>query len=176
MEKIILENRFTIHQKITILLFIGAPFIISIVGLLKMGFNSNLNYKGYLVLLLFLLLYFFLISIAFSKRGFINVHSDLYRGLFFREKLFLKKRINISDKPKLAVLKFKKSQKLAWFSIANPDLATEFNSFEINILNDKHTKREVIMELRIEDNVHRTVDFLTTNFDLRNETYSPDFR
>jgi hypothetical protein len=175
MDKIILEERFTTHQKITFLLYIGAPFIIGIVGLIRMGLNSNLNYKGYLALIIFLIIYFLLISIAFLKRGFVKINSNLYRGSFFRKKLFFKKRIDISKTPKIAVLRFKKSQKLAWFSAAKPDLATEFNSFEINILNDKHTKRESIIDLKKKDNVERTINFLTTNFDLKNEVFSPDF-
>ena len=175
MDKIILEDRFTTHQKITFLLYIGAPFIIGIVGLIRMSLNSNLNYKGYLALIILLIIYFLLISIAFLKRGFIKINSNLYRGSFFREKLFFKKRIDISKTHKVAVLKFKKSQKLAWFSAAKPDLATEFNSFEINILNDKHTKRESIIDLKKKDNVERTINFLTTNFDLKSEVFSPDF-
>jgi len=175
MEKIILEDRFTTHQKISFLLYIGAPFIILIVTLLRMALSSNLNYKGYLALIIFLIIYSFLISIAFLKRGFVKINSNLYRGSFFREKLFFKKRIDISKTPKVAVLKFRKSQKLAWFSVARPDLATEFNSFEINILNDKHTKRESIIDLRKKDNVEQTINFLTTNFDLKYEVFSPDF-
>ncbi|WP_378184986.1 hypothetical protein ACE939_08885 [Aquimarina sp. W85] len=175
MDKIILEDRFTTHQKITFLLYIGAPFIIRIVGLIRDGLNSNLNYKGCLALIIFLFIYSLLISIAFLKKGFIKINSNLYRGSFFREKLFLKKRIDISQTPKVAVLKFKKSQKLAWFSAAKPDLATEFNSFEINILNDKHTKRKSIIDLKKKDNVERTINFLTTNFDMKSEVFSPDF-
>lgn len=175
MDKIILEDRFTTHQKITFLLFIGAPFVIGIVALLRMGLKSNLNYKGYLALIIFLIIYSLLISIAFLKRGFVKINSNLYRGSFFRQKLIFKKRIDISKTPKVAVLKFKKSQKLAWFSAAKPDLATEFNSFEINILNDKHTKRESIIDIKKKDSVERTIYFLTTNFDLKSEVFSPDF-
>ena len=171
-DKIILENRFTTHQKISLLLYIGAPFIISIFALARI----DLNYKGYLMLTLFILIYGLIICLSFTKRGFIKYNSDLYRGLFFKDKLILKKRIDLTDRPKISILKHRKSQKLAFFSAARPDLATEFNSFDINILNDKHTKREEIMSLKDNTNVEKTIQFLTSNFNLKNEIFSPDFR
>lgn len=171
-DKIILEDRFTTHQKISLLLYIGAPFIISIFGLARI----DLNYKGYLMLVLLILVYGLIICLSFTKRGFINYNSDLYRGLFFKDKLILKKRIDLTDRSKISILKFRKSQKLAFFSAARPDLATEFNSFDINILNDRHTKREKIMSLKNKMNAENTIEFLTLNFNLKNEIYSPDFR
>ena len=72
--------------------------------------------------------------------------------------------------------KFRKSQKLAWFSGAKPDLAVEYKSFEINILNDRHTKREPILDLKKKENVEPTIQFLTSNFDLKYEKYNPNFR
>lgn len=176
MNKIVLEDRFTTHQKITFLLYFGAPFIIGIFALLRMALNSNLNYKGYLMLIILLMIYLLLISTAFLKRGFVKINSELYKGSFFREKLIFKKRIDISKTPKIAILKFKKSQKLAWFSAAKPDLSTEFDTFEVNILNKKHTKREAILDLKKKNNVDRTISFLTSNFNLKNELYSPNFR
>ena len=175
MNKIVLEDRFTTHQKITFLLYIGAPFIIGIFSLIRMSLNSNLNYKGYLMLVILLAIYFLLISIAFLKRGFVKINSKLYKGSFFRGKLISKKEIDITKTPKMAILKFNKSQKLAWFSAAKPDLATDFNTFEINFLNDNHTKRKRILDLKNKDNVEPVIIFLTTNFDLKNEVYSPDF-
>lgn len=143
--------------------------------MVKMALNFNLNYKGYIILGILLLIYSFIISIAFLKRGFVKINSKLYKGSFFCGKLFFKKKIDISETPKIAVLRFKKIQKLAWFSNAKPDLGTDFNSFEINILNEKHTKREPILDLIENDNSERAISFLTTNFDLEKETYSPNF-
>ncbi|TYP70375.1 hypothetical protein [Aquimarina intermedia] len=171
MEKVILEDRFTTHQKITFLLYIGAPFIIGIVTMLK----TNLTSIGFLVLLLFIAIYTFLVSVAFLKRGFVKIDSQLYRGSFVRGRLFFKTKIDISRSPKVSVLKFKKNQKFSWFSMAKPDLATDFNAFEINILNERHTKREAILSLKNKNNIERTINFLTSNFDLKSEVYSPNF-
>ena len=169
MIKIILEDRFTTHQKITFLLYIGSPIL-----MLSAAFLVNsLNYIGYIILAFLILIYCFLISIAFLKRGFVKIDSKFYRASFFYGKLFFKKQIDISQTPKLSVLKFLKSQKLAWFSVAKPDMASNFNSFEINILNEGHTKRIPILTLKDKNNIEKTIHFLTSNFDLKHEVYSP---
>tara|TARA_B100000795_G_C22506077_1_gene325848 strand:+ start:25 stop:573 length:549 start_codon:yes stop_codon:yes gene_type:complete len=172
MKKIILEYRFTNHQKITFLVYIGAPFLIGIFYLLKI----NLNLKGFFILTLCVICYILLIAVAFFKRGFLKVNSNLYKGSFFLGKLFLKTRIDISEKPKMTMLSFGKSQKLAWFSAAKPDLAVQYKSYEINILNNRHTKREPILNLKKKENVEPTTEFLTSNFDLKYEKYKPNFR
>ncbi|TMM28681.1 hypothetical protein FDT66_13850 [Polaribacter aestuariivivens] len=174
MKKIILEYRFTNHQKITFLLYLGAPFLIKIFFLLRN--NMHLNMKDYLILLLCVICYAFLISIAFLKRGFLKKNSNLYKGSFFLGKLFFKTRIDISEKSRIVVLKFRKSQKFAWFSDAKPDLAFEYNSFEINLLNARHTKRKPILDLKKKENVEPITKFLTSNFGLKFEKYNPNFK
>lgn len=72
-------------------------------------------------------------------------------------------------------MKFRKSQKMAWFTIARPDLATTFNSFEVNILNKRHTIREPLLTLKKESNAENAIKFLTSKFDLKNEVYCPRF-
>jgi hypothetical protein len=168
---IILEPRFTAHQKTHILFSIGAPIVLIIIILIGM----NLNYKGYIILFLIILIYFSMICLAFSRRGLLKKGSDLYRGLYFKNILLLKKKINLTNKTKISILRFRRSQKMAWFSIARPDLATGFNAFDINLLNHKHTQRELLISFRNIDNANKAIDFLETNFDLKHEIYSPDF-
>lgn len=84
-DNIILEDRFTTHQKITILLYMGAPFIILIVKLIMEC--ADLSYFGFLVLVVLSIIYSIMVCISFTKRGFVKVKSNLYRGLFFRQKL-----------------------------------------------------------------------------------------
>lgn len=176
MPKIVLEDKFSTHQKITFLLYIGGPFLIVFIVLFKMSIDSNLNLKGYFMLMVLLLIYIVLIVIAFLKIGFVKMDSKLYKGTFFRGKLISKKEIDISKTPKMAILKFRKSQKLAWFSGAKPDLAVNFTTFEINFLNENHTQRKQILDLKNKENVEPVIVFLTSNFDLKNEVYSPNFK
>ncbi|QKX03481.1 hypothetical protein HN014_00625 [Aquimarina sp. TRL1] len=170
--EIVLESRFTIHQKIHIILSIGAPFIIIIFLLIV---NMPLNFLGYLVLLGFMSLYTLLVCLALTKRGLLKVNDNLYRGLYFRKKLILKKKIDLTHKTKVSILKFKRSQKMAWFTVANPDLSTVFNSFDVTLLNDKHTIKDPLVSLNSNDLAEKSIEFLEQNFDLKFEIYSPDF-
>jgi len=168
---LILESRFTTHQKTHIILSIGAPFIIIIFLLLR----TNLNSIGYLILLIFILIYTTIVCLAFTKRGLLKQNSDLFRGLFFMNKLILKKKIILNNKTKVAILKFKKNQKMAWFSDAKPDMATEFNTYDITLLNNKHTQKEMLVSLSNEAICNTTIDYLEREFNLKHEIYSPDF-
>lgn len=170
-DSIILESRFTTHQKTHIILSIGAPFIIMIVLLLKM----NLNQRGYIALFIFILIYSLMVCLAFTKRGILKEGSNLYRGLYFKNKRILKKKIGITDKSKISILKFKRSQKMAWFSVARPDLGSEFNAYDITLLNDKHTQKERLVSLSNNDIAEKTIEFLEAHFNLTYEIYSPDF-
>jgi len=68
LDRIVLESRFTTHQKLVILLGIGSPLLIIILTLLiKL---PAYNFIGYFVLLFFLSIYSVLVAIAFMKRGF----------------------------------------------------------------------------------------------------------
>ncbi|MBS3738541.1 MAG: hypothetical protein KGY51_06060 [Psychroflexus sp.] len=172
MPKIILENRFNIYQKIIILFVIGFSFLYAISNLLEF----DLNFKGYILVIVFVLCYGFLMAFAFTKRGFTKINSKLYRASFVMGLILFKKHIYISEFPKIAILKFKKSQKLPWFYVSKPDLASDFNSFEVNLLNARHTKRNAILDLKKQKNLKPTIEFLTSNFKLKHETYSPSFR
>lgn len=169
--KIILEDRFTTHQKIHIILVIGTPLILIIFFLIQM----DLNYKGYLFLLLFIMLYLMLVCFSFTKRGLLKVDTNLYRGLFFYDKLISKTKINLEEKTKISVLKFKKFQKTAWFTVAKPDLGLNFNTFDINLLNDSHTIRNTLISLQSEVKSKETIEFLSEKFNLKYEIYNPDF-
>jgi len=172
MDRIILEDRFTLHQKLIMLVCVGGPLFLMIITFLKL----NLNLSGYLMLLVLVSLFAFLICIAFLKRGFIKIKSGLYRGSFFLNRLIFKKNISLKDRPKAAILKFKKSQKFAFFSAARPDLASGFNAFDIYLLNENHTKRYFVLSLKKESRAIDSMQFLTTNFNIESEVFSPRFQ
>ena len=170
MRKVILEDRFDTHQKMIFLIFIGLPFT----GIISRLFDS-LNFNPNISSFFLITLYIHLVVFAFQKRGFVKKQTDLYSGAFFFDILLRKKRIVLENYNKLAVLKLRKSQKTAWLAGPNPDNANSFNSFEINILNKKHTKRKPIITLKKEYQSNKVIEFLTSNFNLTLETYSPDF-
>ena len=137
--------------------------------------DNNLNWKGYLIFILSLLLFFYLISLAFSQKGLIKKGNKLYRAKFFNGITLYKNKVRLNDRPVVSILKFKKRQKYAFFSAAKPDLDKSFNSFEIFVLNDRHIKRDSVMYFKNEESSRKAIEFLTTDFPLRHEVFSPNF-
>ena len=81
----------------------------------------------------------------------------------------------MNNRPVVSILKFKKSQKFAFFSAAKPDLSEEFNSFQLFVLTDNHIKRDSVMYFKKEENAQKAIQFLTSDFPLRHEVFSPNF-
>jgi len=127
--KIVLESNFTTHQKIHTLSISGI-ILIFIVQLLR----GSLNFIGYGILSIFIILFISSIIFAFSKKGLVIKENKLFKANFFANSLIFKKVINLDNKAAIAILKFRSTQKMAFFSAARPDLASEFNSFELNLL------------------------------------------
>lgn len=170
MEKLILEYRLTNHQKL-VLSLVPAFLLFFITEML----SHSLNFRGYLLVLFCVLLFIFMIGRIFSRRGLVVKNENLYLGVFYFNTLIFKKKIDLSDWTKISILKFNRRQKYMFFSAAKPDLAYQFNSFDVCLLNDKHTRRRTLVSLKNEENVQNAIRFLSANFNLKFEVYSPDF-
>lgn len=112
---------------------------------------------------------------TFSRKGFLKREGKLYKAKFFRGRVLTRKVMNLQEKPVVSILKFRRSRKYAFFSAAKPDLAAEFNSFEVYVLNESHIKRDLLLRLTNEEKAKEAIDFLISNFPLRHEIYSPNF-
>ena len=60
-------------------------------------------------------------------------------------------------------------------SSAKPNMCEEFECFDVNILNENHTKRDNLISLKKETNSQKAIKFLTSNFPLKYEIYHPNF-
>ena len=169
-EKLPLEASFNLHQKMILLGVSLLPgwFVVELSG-------RYLGLTGYLFLIFFLSLFFYLVSLAFSKKGLVKKGHKLYKAKIFNGVTLSKRKVDLTDRPVVSILKFRKSQKMIWFSIAKPDLAQSFNSFEVFVLNERHIKRDSVMYFESEENANKAVDFLTTGFPLKHEIFSPNF-
>ncbi|TCI93034.1 hypothetical protein [Tenacibaculum sp. M341] len=168
-KEIILESKFTSHQKTHILMVFGAPIILVIIKLISLDITNSL------LSLLFVCLFLIVVSVTFLKTGLLKEDNSLYRGVYFLGKLIFKKKISLEDKNKVTILSFKKSQKMAWFSAANPDLSLTFYRSDITLLNEKHTRKEMLVSLDNEYLANEVLNFLEIHFALKHEVYSPDF-
>ncbi len=169
-DKIVFERSFNLQQKLIIMGFSLFPLLFIIVLL-----EQNLNWKGYLIFIVALLLFLYLIALAFSRKGLIKKEQFLYKGKIFRGYTLFKQKIDLTDRPVVSILKFKKRQKFAFFSVAKPDLSHSFNSFEIFVLNANHFKRDSVMYFKEEKSANKAIEFLTRDFPFTHEIFSPQY-
>lgn len=138
--------------------------------------SYSLNTKGYLLLAVVIVVLILLLSLLISKKGLVAKQGAIYRGTFIGNTLILKQQIGLQQVAACSILKFKRRQKYPFFSSARPDLAYDFNAFDIYLLNERHTKKKRLLSLKIESNSKKAIDFLTENTNLNYEVYSPNFR
>ena len=74
-----------------------------------------------------------------------------------------------------SILSYRKTQKLAFFSAARPDLASSNYYFDIHILNARHTIKDLLISIKKESQKDAVINFLEKNTSLSHNIYSPDF-
>ncbi len=137
--------------------------------------KANMVLIDFLISIFFLFLGLFLLALMFSRKSLIVKKEKLYRSISIFGILLFRKKIKLYDRPIVSILKVKKSQKFAFVSSANPDQSESFSSFEIYVLNKKHTLRDSVVYFKKERNAHEAVNFLIENLPLKLEIFSPDF-
>ncbi len=167
-EKLPLEAAYNLHQKMILVgvSLIPALFVIELTG-------RSLGLIGYLMLMFFLSLFFYLISLAFSKKGLVKKDHKLYKAKIFNGVTLSKRRVSFVDRPVVSILTFRKRQKLIWFSVAKPDIDKSFNSFEVFVLNESHVKRDSVIYFENEENALAAVEFIKADFPVTYEIFSP---
>ncbi|WP_034257680.1 hypothetical protein [Altibacter lentus] len=168
--KITFEDRYSFHQKT----MLGGFAAISAIGFYN-SISALYEVIGIITSIFFLMLTLFLLALIFSKKGLQKKGENLYKTISIKGITLLKSKIKLSDRPAVSILKIKKQQKFAFVSSANPDQSESFNSFEIFVLNQRHTKRDPVIYFKNEENATKAIKFLTTEFRLKHEIFSPDF-
>lgn len=165
-----LEFKFSTPQMIHISIFTSISAIYAWKFLFS--YYDQLSFiKGLIALIVFLLL----LLLTISKKGLVKDNHQLYKGLFIFNTLVFKKRVDLKNRTCFSILKFRKSQKYAFFSAANPDAAHSFNTFDVYLLNKKHTEKDLLISLKKEKNSKLATDFIASFRDFKYEIYSPDF-
>lgn len=167
---IILEDLFESHKKVHLYVLFLLPTAFFVLGIIyKGGWTQILFLFGLLVWL------FFAISFIFIKKGLIKSDNGIHFGYFCWGLYVGKDKNKYLDRPIVTVLKFKKRQKLAFVSAANPDFSSSFNAFDVYLLNEKHTEKDKLIGLNTISRANSAIEFITKNSNLKFELYSPDF-
>lgn len=169
---IVLEDRFTFHQRMFTLLALGGPFLYVCMDLWLV---ESLTLTGKSIFMFCLIFYICLFLFLHLDRGFQGKNDDLYRTSFFFNIPVFRTKINVKDDVKVTFLKKKIFRKYAFISIARPDWGKEKWYYEIYLLNENHTKKDFLLRLESEENVEDAIDFLNENFNLVFEEYHPKF-
>ena len=143
-----------------------------------MPFTLIIQYRGLIQLLAifaFILILILAVSILKINKGIVIDQGKLYIGYFSWNKLFFKDPVEINNQQIITILRYKRRERGVYRSIANPEFTTSFNTFEIYLLNDKHTVKRKIITLKNEYKANAALDFIIKNSSLEHQIYSPDF-
>lgn len=180
-DRIILEGAFRGNAKFYLYLIYAITFLPLVVTLPQIMFLDSFSQDGssnmtiwIWVIAIITLLAFAIIIFPLKKGLYIN-NSDLFFGYFSWGKLLYKHKIDVDQAKAVSVLKFKRRQRGAYMSLANPEFSTTFNSFEVYVLNERHTKRSLLISLKKENNAKKALEFVVENTEMSQEIYSPDF-
>jgi|GEM_PF-1784154 len=139
------------------------------------GQDTSLGSTIWISVIAIIALIAFAIIIFPLKKGLYKGNSDLFIGYFTWGKLIFKQKLSLNKAKAVSILKFKRRERGAFLSVANPEFSTAFSSFEVYALNEKHTQRKILISLRKEINAKRALEFVKRNTALKEEIYSPDF-
>ena len=170
MTKLTLESNLSGQQKIHIATFIALGGLM----IFKLSAQS-LSVEGFVILGIVVAVTAMSVVLFFSKKGLLEKNKTIYNAIFLHRTVVFKSKVELKDVTACSILRFRKSQKFAFFSAARPDLANEFKAFDIYLLNQKHTKKAKLFTLRKEKNSKLAIDFLIAHGKLKFEVYSPDF-
>ena len=177
MKKIIIESKYSIHQKLMFILMffftflIGGSHIILIVLGLYDQFDENIVYKIVYPLLFPFSIYIFILF--FSKQGILIEKDSLFYSQFFFDRPFSKKEIKLNGITDTSILTYNIQQKFAFFSAAKPDLAENVSIKKVFLLNEKHTKKEFVLSTKKIESANKIIEEINKEFNFKFKKYSP---
>ncbi|WP_163411333.1 hypothetical protein [Flavobacterium ajazii] len=168
---IILEKNFEYNQRKNLF------FVLFIIAFVFLGIlNSKLNMLMYYIAIILSIIILLLISLLLLKKGIVINEKKVFIGYFLLGKLIAKKEVLIEGFSIISVLIFNKKRNYNYVIRPwEPKLALEMKSFDINLLNVKHTLRKRLLRLEKEKSSNRAIEFLLHNSDLKFENYNPNF-
>ncbi len=153
--------------------------IILVIGISVFFLTKKINYpyKDIIAIytpILLILFLFGMITFIISKKGLLTNEKGFFKAYFAFGKLIYKQEVDLSNKPVASILKLRKSQNLPSAGIVYPSGNHNFYKFYVYLLNESHTSKTELIDLKKQENAKQIVDFLTKNIDLKSELYSPN--
>lgn len=175
--QIVLDSTFDFKQKVILSILSSIP-VLFLIGFIN---NSNklLGSKNtILVIFVFTLcisLLFILLSIIFSKKGFLYKNNSIYLSYTFLNRSIYTKNILLDGKTSFTLLKQNILQKNTYLSAGGADLSYKDISFSIVLLNKNHTQKKHLITVNSVKNIEELKLFIENSTNLKYEIYSPNF-
>lgn len=171
--QIVLDNTFDFKQKGILLILSSIP-VLFLIGLIN---NSDklLGGKNIIIFFLSISLLFILLSIIFSKKGFLYRNNSVYLSYSFLNKSIYSKSILLDGKTSFTFLKQNILQKNTYLSAGGADLSYKNISFSIVLLNKNHTQKKHLITVNSIKNTEELKLFLENVTNLKYEIYHPNF-
>ncbi|WKL47612.1 hypothetical protein Q1W71_21975 [Flavobacterium pectinovorum] len=169
--KIILERSIEYNQ-LKNLFFITLILTFVFFGILNSELNVIVMYvEGALGVLILLFIFIILL-----KKGIVINQRNIFIGYFFLGLLIIKRKVQIEGMPLITLLTYDKKKNYNYVVRPwEPKLEFKMKSFEINLLNVKHTSKKKLLRLENEESSTKAIEFIINNSELRFENYSPNF-
>ena len=174
---IVLDHTFDFKQK-AILLVLSLIPVLFLIGLIN---NSDklLDSKNTIIIIfvffLSISLLLILLSIIFSKKGFLYRNNSVYLSYTFLNKSIYSKKILLDGKTSFTFLKQNILQKNTYLSAGGADLSYKDISFSIVLLNKNHTQKKHLITVNSIKNIEELKLFLENVTNLKYEIYHPNF-
>jgi hypothetical protein len=176
MKKIIINSKFSTHQKLVLtVLFLVTFFLgsLSVLAIITGFYRENEAFlMDYITPLLFpLSIYLFIL--LFSKQGVLFDEGKLKYAEFIFETVFAKKEIDLTNITDISILTYNVTQKFAFVSGARPDLAEDTALNKVYVLNENHSKKIFVLSTRKRKFAEKIVDEISKELNFKFKKYSP---
>lgn len=176
MKKLILKSALTSHQKFILFMLFIATFLIGsdyvMAFLLGQFTGITLNLADYISLLMFPVSLFALLHLL-SKNGFVIKNGQLRTAKFVFGQSWTSKKVDLTDKTDISILKFKGVQKFTFAVVANPNQGYEVYNNKIYLLNSNHSVKDLLYTTKDEAAAEKAIGFINETCNLNFSDYNP---
>ncbi|MEP2990924.1 MAG: hypothetical protein ABJM06_08475 [Gilvibacter sp.] len=168
---IVLENRYRAHQRVVLISLSVISFLFVINSV-----NDTGDLTGPWVTGFFLILSVYLACLAFAKKGLLRRGEKLYKTISFGKVLLFKTNVPFQNRKVISVLNFGKRYRFSFIPSGGESKGESELVYELFLLSDDHMQRDPIIYLDQDEKSDLAVNFLTKNFELRYEDFSPELK
>jgi len=158
--QIVLRYKFDFFKRTSLLLFSLIPLLLIVQLLL-----NSVNFLGALVVLFFLVFFVAILSLSFLKKGLVHINEELYKAYFIFGTRIFKYKIDLTDRTVVSILKNYTAKKM--ILKGGSSQSSKIRNYEVNVLNEKQTKRDVLFLFKKETEANKAVKFIKEHTSLK---------